>query len=463
MSFRRRSDIIGGSKASSNLPGIRRNPRDGSIDISSRRAGKPLVCDGKPPSQVRFNRYPASISASTVPKGKVGTFVQHPGIRPSIVTSLPCTSTGSEDIDRILEHNGIPLGNSFLVEEDGATDFGISLLRLFLAQGVVYSRLQQRSLSRQSRTHQIVIGVPQQWISNLPGLYNGSSRQKKQEELEKKRKQVSVTNVLEENHVSQMKIAWRYGIQQQKMQSIASASSRISPEFNSSRQYPNYCSQFDITSTLVPAANPTEVTCIPFTQNINYDDILFQIDSVISHKKDALVRIAIPSFLNPLLYSEELTQSRNVIAFLYGMKRIMHKYRNRVVLMATLGLDLYSRGNSFVTILESNFMDAVIELKPFDPDLRSYLERVYRKQPMKVKHGHLNIYKIPQLSDLGLMKMSELELCFKNGRKRFDVEQWSIPIDEEETKERKQVDGQGQNEKVHVKSNFNYSSPSMEF
>lgn len=464
MSFRRRSDIIGGPKTSVHLLSGRRDPRDRGTNGSSFRTTGNSLLGRSLRVPVSHDGVSSHIAFSTVPSRKVDPLAHHPGIRPSIVTSQPCTSTGSDDINRVLGHHGIPLGCSFLVEEDGATDFGSSLLRLFLAQGVVYSRIQQQSTSRQSHTHQIVIGVPPQWVSTLPGLYKGSSKQKKREELEKKRRQVSVTNVLEESRVPEMRIAWRYGLQQQKMQSAAAASSGTSSDLDTPGQYPDYCSQFDITSTLVPAANPSEITCIPFTEGINYDDILKQVDNVISHKKNFLVRIAIPLFLNPMLYSEaQLTQPRNVINFLYGMKRIMHKYKSRVVLMGTLGLDLYPRDNPLVTILESNFMDAVIELRPFDPDLRSYLERVYRKQPMKVKHGHLNVYKIPQLSELGLMKVSELELCFKNGKKRFEVERWSIPIDEEETKEREHEKNRQEADRAHVKSSLNPSSSALEF
>ena len=61
--------------------------------------------------------------------------MQNPGVRPSLVTSQPTTSTGSSDLDKILLHQGLPLGNSLLIEESGTTDFSSVLLRAFASQG----------------------------------------------------------------------------------------------------------------------------------------------------------------------------------------------------------------------------------------------------------------------------------------------------------------------------------------
>ncbi|GMG20029.1 unnamed protein product [Ambrosiozyma monospora] len=100
----------------------------------------------------------------------------------------------------------------------------------------------------------------------------------------------------------------------------------------------------------------------------------------------------------------------------------------------SINLDLYQRSNPLVTIIES-LMDSVIELKPFVPQLYELMEKVYKNQPSKIKHGHLNIHKLPVLSDVGLMTVRDMEFSFKNGRKRFEIEEWSIPVEEEDKDE----------------------------
>lgn len=83
---------------------------------------------------------------------------QHPGIRPSTITSQPTLSTGSADLDRLLTHEGLPLGNSLLIEENGTTDFSSVLLKVYAAQGIVHNRNAGKL-----NTHVIVIGSDQQW------------------------------------------------------------------------------------------------------------------------------------------------------------------------------------------------------------------------------------------------------------------------------------------------------------
>lgn len=395
MSFRRRRQIIGG-------PGSQRLPTL---------------------NHTRSSRVPSS-SFQRRPGRPVKSKQAHPGIRPSPISSILCTSTGSNDIDSILGHQGLPLGSAALIEEDGATDFSTSLIKRFLSQGVIHSRLQKT-------TYCIVIGMSHEWASNLPGIDRGDSKQRKKNALEQRRRTLNVTNVLDQrSNVPEMKIAWRYGLQRKKLDSVKDA------EMDVETQYPDYSTKLDITTPLIPAANPDEISCISFDDETTYNDILSQVTSIISAHPHSLIRIALPLFMNPLLYvNESMLVPQNALRFLYKLKAIIHRNNDRVVMMASINLDLYPRTNPLITLIESSLVDAVLELRPFDSDLRKYLERVYRKEPMKVKHGHLNIYKIPQLSELGLMKVSEMELCFKNGKKRFQVEQWSIPIDEEETKD----------------------------
>ncbi len=89
-------------------------------------------------------------------------------------------------MDDLLGHSGFALGNSLLVEENGTTEFGATLLRYFAAEGVV----QGHSVH--------IVGVGEPWGRELPAVVKTagveSAKPEAQTAAEKDR----------------MKIAWRY-------------------------------------------------------------------------------------------------------------------------------------------------------------------------------------------------------------------------------------------------------------
>lgn len=105
-----------------------------------------------------------------------------PGLRPSPLDGRATTSTGTPTLDTLFAgHAGLPMGTSILIEENGTTDFAGALLRYYAAEGLVQCH------------HVHVVGVPEQWGRELPGLVEG------------KEKEQQVSNAAEK-----MKIAWRY-------------------------------------------------------------------------------------------------------------------------------------------------------------------------------------------------------------------------------------------------------------
>ena len=105
-----------------------------------------------------------------------------PGLRPSPIDGRPTTSTGTPTLDSLLAgHAGLPMGTSILIGENGTTDYAGALLRYYAAEGLVQG-------------HQVhVIGVPDQWGRELPGLVAGKQREDQPSGVAEK-----------------MKIAWRY-------------------------------------------------------------------------------------------------------------------------------------------------------------------------------------------------------------------------------------------------------------
>ena len=125
---------------------------------------------------------PASSNSPPVPHPIV------PGVRPSPLDGRPTTSTGTQTLDDTLAgHAGLALGNSLLIEENGATDFAGALLRYYAAEGVVQGH----------KVH--VVGVGEHWGRELPGLVGaGGAAVGKENEAGK---------MVEKE---KMKIAWRY-------------------------------------------------------------------------------------------------------------------------------------------------------------------------------------------------------------------------------------------------------------
>ena len=105
-----------------------------------------------------------------------------PGIRPSPVDGRSTTSTGIESLDDLLAgHAGLPMGTTLLVGENGTTDYAGALLRFYAAEGAVQGH------------HVHVVGFPEAWGRELPGLVEGGQRAPKPQSADEK-----------------MKIAWRY-------------------------------------------------------------------------------------------------------------------------------------------------------------------------------------------------------------------------------------------------------------
>ena len=117
---------------------------------------------------------------------KAPTQAQLPGVRPSPIDGRPTTSTGTVSLDNLLAgHSGLTLGSSVLIEESGTTDYAGALLRFYAAEGLVQGH------------HVYVVGLPQHWGRELPGVVGESEKRETPAQTEK------------------MKIAWRYESQGQ--------------------------------------------------------------------------------------------------------------------------------------------------------------------------------------------------------------------------------------------------------
>lgn len=394
MSFRKRSEIL----STPSVPGrgpVARQP--GSLPVR----GQPIAA-------------PTRAIPPVVQKVNVEEEVsKNPGVRPSLITSQPTVSTGGADLDKLLQHLGLPIGQSLLVEESGTTDFASIILRAFASQGIIHNRIEKDVLN----CHCIAIGVSSQWSKELPGLYKGSTKEQKKAKIKEIENKVSVSNLNDD-----MKIAWRYGLNKKAEGN----------DENPINNYEGYNNQFDITQKLLPGPSNQDISFVPL--NDDYTKIIKTIDAIIQQqlklKSGKIIRLILPSLLNPSIYHPQFSSPTFIFPFIHSLRSILRKYSSNVVLIASLPLDLYPRYHNITGQLESTF-DSVIYLQPFNQEMSQLIEKAYKNEPSKIQHGLVNIIKLPILSERGLMMIHDGEYAFKNGRKKFEIEEWGIPVDDD--------------------------------
>ncbi|AAS50960.2 ABR188Wp [Eremothecium gossypii ATCC 10895] len=431
MSFRKRSEIISGSRT---VPNRGFTPIRGAPVRSDEVTGlRAVTSRGRDMGTARAGQIDTS-NVSRLSRGveKLGIHSEvagqsHPGLRPSPATSHPTTSTGCADMDRLLGHMGLPMGQMLLVEEQGGTDFASVLGKLFAAQGAAHNRAESRGAQRGGNTHVVVITLNTQYAKELPGIFQGTRKEVKKSRISQEESKVTVQNLAGGGakpvaRSQDLRIAWRYGLGDN-----CGASQRSEPEID---PHPHYRHQFDITSRMLPAPTATEVSTLSPQQPIA--TLLRQLELKLEAQPSQLFRIVIPAFLHPAMYAPSAVQLHEAITLLHGVRSLVKKHREHCVLLATISRDLFSqRGSLFMSQIEAVF-DAAICLEPFNQEMQQFLERAYKSQPNKVQHGLVHVLKLPVISDRGEMHVIRSEWAFKNGRKNFAIEEWGIPVEETE-------------------------------
>ncbi|EGW32500.1 uncharacterized protein SPAPADRAFT_61563 [Spathaspora passalidarum NRRL Y-27907] len=421
MSFRKRGEIIGGNP--NRVPGATSNAIPGRTPV-------PVIPGRENPLMGRSagitpTRSPIT-RASPATQDTTNLIMKNPGVRPSVITSQPTISTGTADLDKILLHQGLPIGHSLLVEESGTTDFASVLIRAFASQGIMHNRI-----TNDVNCHVIVVGLSPQWSSDLPGLYKGSSREQKKARIKEQESKVSVTNLAQASSgpnvraaAPDLKIAWRYGLNK-KPEEESNGS-------DSTATYEHYNHQFDLTQKLTPGPNAQDISYIPIVNN--YAQIVQQVSAIVKNQVKSnpgkILRVVIPGILNPSIYPPATASPTFIFPLVHALRGLLRQYSSNLSVIASLALDLYPR-DSNVTGLFENVFDSVIHLQPFNQEMSQLIEKAYKNEPSKIQQGLVNIIKVPVLSEKGLMMIHDGEYAFKNGRKKFEIEEWGIPVEDD--------------------------------
>lgn len=350
----------------------------------------------------------------------------HPGIKPSPASSDQTTSTGSFHLDKVLGHSGLPLGNSLLIEEQGTTDFSSILCKLFSSQGVVHNRIESGAVSS-NNTHLIVLSLNQAFSKELPGVYKGSRKDIKKSMIAQEESKVTVQNLTGKTNPARyndLKIAWRYKLNNESGENEGLGRQSFDDDNK------NYSHQFDITTRLMPAPASTEITFVSPMQPVQM--VLNQLEQAIKRHNGKLIRVVAPSILHPAMYPPNMFSLSKIMPLLHGVRSLVKKYANRCVFMASVSSDLLDK--HLLSQMENTF-DSVINLEPFGQEMTQLLERAYKSQPNKIQQGLLHIHKLPVFSERGEMHVLKSSYAFKNGKRKFEIEEWGIPVDDVEESE----------------------------
>lgn len=461
MSFRKRGEVLNGAKRVplTNNTVLGRNPNvTGSAHVAGTRShmvnGRGFVARGHAAERLAVSPVTDQLAdieiKDNVEAVELSSF--HPGVRPSPASSQPTTSTGCNDLDKVLGHMGMPIGTSLLIKEQGSTEFNSILVKLMCAQGIMHNRIVDNK-TRRGNTHLIVLSVNQSLGKEIPGVYKGSKKEMKKSKISEEQSKISVQNLSEQqqkerpHRYKDLKIAWKYKYVDEQ-RGVRSESGGIS-----SSEYKDYNHQFDITSRLLPAPTSSELTFINPTQPVH--SVLNQIENVINMHDKKLIRIVVPSILHPAMYPPRMFQLSEILLLIHGLHGLLKRYESRCILMGTLSSDIME---PFLLSNVENLFDSVLSLEPFGQEMIQFLERVYKTQPGKVQHGLLHVMKLPVFSERGEMHVMKSELAFKNGRKKFEIEEWGIPVDDIEDEKDGKTKAK-QNSNTHGMDDGSITSP----
>jgi len=315
-----------------------------------------------------FRRYAPSKS----PSGSQG-HIKSPEKLPSGVkpASPPVISTGTAALDALLSpSSGLPLSSALLVEEDGTGNYSGVILRQYVAEGVVQGDKVW------------VGGVGETWWRGIPGL----SKQ------EKTGKTPDTVKELEEK----MKIAWRYSVNDPKAKTS-----------NNEQSFPDFCHVFDISEQMSFPGNAQVVFSPPPAEHGNpYQPLIYSLLSFLdSSSPSTPIRLVLPDFFNPLIYSP--------VGIISSIPYC--------TLVLSLSTSFYPRTHPLSSWVE-HLCTHVIQLLPLP---RSPTTATSKQQPQ----GLVNVYK-------GGLLMKEM--AYRVGRRGMTMEEWSLPPLEDETPRVKQ-------------------------
>ncbi|KAK9480388.1 Elongator complex protein 4 [Lipomyces japonicus] len=351
----------------------------------------------------RVPSFVKSTLTSSSPVSPVSKFRRPSTLVPSYITH----STGTSSLDRLLLHDGLPLGTSLLVFESGSTDFASVIARCYAAQGVANGDTV------------VAIGTHARWGHELPAPADPASKSSKRRAPSNN---LNLSSLVPGGpSEKEMKIAWRY--RHQPVQS-----------WQAPHQETEYCRSWNLTLRVTP---PAKIQYIDATAT-SFDGILNRLSEIAaaSASTGTVTRVVLPGFLNPTTYPLATAfQPDNLLQFLHRLRALLRKYASTLSVLFTLSASLFdaSLGNSILIPWIETLVDGVVRLVPVaetnSSNNNNNNNNNSNSKSDKDRHqGFIHVLKLPVVSDRGSMAVKEMEYSFKVGKGGMIIEKWGIPV-----------------------------------
>lgn len=288
-------------------------------------------------------------------------------------------STGIASLDTLLG-DGLPSGNIILLYEDeprSSSNYANTILKCFIAQGLV------------AGNKTILIGEDSEKIlSGLPGTSTRTDQQ--------------VLGVKSPVSSEKMSIAWRY-------KHIQAVDASISTAYE--KQFGN---NFDLGKKLDLESQPVQATLM------DLDSSLEQIRNMLAEAgKEEMVRVAVRSFGSPLNGGQ--LEPSTLIRWFYELHLLVRS--TKAAVMVTF--PTYLHKPSIISPI-SSLADCVLDIQSFRGTPKEH------HASFKDYQGFLRIVKSLRMPETYLPVIPETaSLAFKCKQRRFVIEKFHIPPDEE--------------------------------
>ena len=144
--------------------------------------------------------------------------------------------------------------------------------------------------------------------------------------------------------------------------------------------------------------------------------------------QDVIHRVVLPSLLSPAIYPPHASLPEYVLRFMHDLRALLAIHQDRLSVMASLPLSLYSRSSGLVRWIEL-LSDGVLELSPFPHSSDVEPPSKPGSGPFEEPHqGLLRIHRLPVLHDRGSGTVSTgTDWAFNLTRRKFSINPFSLP------------------------------------
>uniref|UniRef100_A0A336KXH4 Elongator complex protein 4 n=1 Tax=Culicoides sonorensis TaxID=179676 RepID=A0A336KXH4_CULSO len=331
-----------------------------------------------------------------------------PGTKPSMHNGQLLSSTGNPSMDFILG-GGQQLGTILLIEEDKYRCYAPTLLKYYLAEGV----MQNHALFNGGLDEN-----PEEIISKLPAPVTDQSSASREP-----------TNPDPES--DDMRIAWRYN-SLPKVDSVEESKGTFDHFFDLSKTLDkSIIEKIEITNwdgiNSESCSNNTNLV-----KNRYMNDCLKTLYKTAqqykSDKSAKLLRIVINSFGSPYWYSD--TFNTDLIKFLYTLKSIVR---------CTTSICMISIPTHLLKYVDPDLVTRIRSCVDYAVELESFAGSDKETNPIfKDYHGLLYVRRIRAVNSPAAYQPKIKDLAFKLRRKKFVIEKLHLPPELQDSDQREQ-------------------------